>query len=203
MRSLIIVPIIHTERDMGSLLEQVKNAYVMRYGQEKWVEHLQSIDRVWVDIRAKVAALELPYPMVRVYQDGLPVCSKEAEIVRQVANSGSPNHQLILELMAKGAQLMGTEDPKLLLQEYHLVKRGLATAAQPHEPRSQLEAESAGLLTERDRYIATRINETLQPGETGLLFLGMAHAVEGFLASDVRVRRELPAATDPQRAAVP
>jgi hypothetical protein len=201
MRSLILIPIIHTERDMGSLLEQVKNAYVIRYGMQKWDEHLQSIDRVWVAIRQQVAALQLPYPLVRVYQDGLPVCAKEAEIVREVAQSGSPNHQLILELLARGAQLMGTEDPQLLLQEYQLVTRGLGAAANSQEPQPQLEAESARLLTARDRFIAARINETLKAGETGLLFLGMAHAVEGYLAADLLVRRLPAAMRDPQPSA--
>jgi hypothetical protein len=192
-RTLILIPIIHTERDMGSLLEQVKNAYVLRYGEEKWAEHLQSIDRVWAAIRTEVTALELPYPRVRVYQDGLPVCAKEAEIVREVAQSGSPNHQLILELMARGATLMGTEDPQLLLQEYQLVTRGLAAAAESREPQPQLEAQSARLLGARDRYIAARIDATLRAGETGLLFLGMAHAVESFLPAELKVRRLAPA----------
>jgi hypothetical protein len=201
MRTLILIPIIHTERDMGSLLEQVKSAYVMRYGEQKWAEHLECIDRVWVAIRQQVAALQLSYPMVRIYQDGLPVCAKEAEIVRDVAHSGSPNHQLILELMAHGAKLMGTEDPQLLFQEYQLVTRGLSAAAKSRELRPQLESESARLLTARDRYIAARINETLQGGETGLLFLGMAHAVEGLLAGDLLVRRLPPAMPWPQPAA--
>ena len=35
MRTLIVIPIIHTEQDMGSLLERVKQEYVARYGHDK------------------------------------------------------------------------------------------------------------------------------------------------------------------------
>lgn len=45
MRTLIVIPIIHTEQDMGSLLEQVKQEYVTRYGHEKWAEHSQPPSR--------------------------------------------------------------------------------------------------------------------------------------------------------------
>ena len=66
MRTLIVIPIIHTEQDMGSLLEQIKQEYVTRYGHEKWTEHLKSIDEVWSGIRRMIVALELPYASVRL-----------------------------------------------------------------------------------------------------------------------------------------
>jgi hypothetical protein len=43
------------------------------------------------------------------------------------------------------------------------------------------------LLKERDRHIAQRINTTLGAGETGILFLGMLHNLEGLLDQDIRV----------------
>ena len=33
MRTLIVISIVHTEQDMGSLLEQTRLAYVSKYGQ--------------------------------------------------------------------------------------------------------------------------------------------------------------------------
>ena len=36
MRTLIVVPIIHTEQDMGSLITQIKREYIARFGHEKW-----------------------------------------------------------------------------------------------------------------------------------------------------------------------
>lgn len=187
MRTLIMIPVIHTERDMGSLLDAVKREYVQRYGPAKWEEHLKAIDDVWSGIRQAIEALNLPLRRVRLYQDGVPHCGRETDIVKEVAAQGSRNHQLLLELMEKGATLMGTEDPHLLLREYQLLKNALgagqtAQASLPEENRMR------SLLAERDRYIADRINATLQPDEIGLLFVGLAHSVEPLLEPDILVR---------------
>lgn len=182
---------------MGSLREQVKQEYVIRYGHEKWAEHLRSIDEVWSGIRRMIAELKLPYVSVRLYQDGLPQCNKEADIVKDVAARGSKNHLILVELMEKGAQLMGTEDPQLLLQEYQFLQGALGSK-QNLEQENQQKEQSRRLLSERDRFIAGRINTTLSSGEVGLLFLGMAHSVEPLLNADILVRHLLPSLRDKQ-----
>lgn len=190
MRTLVVIPIVHTEQDMGSLLEQTKQAYISRFGHDKWVEHLKSIDDVWLGIHQMIKSLELPYAGVRLYQDGLPVCGKEEDIVKDVAAQGSKNHHLLLELMAQGAQLMGTEDPGLLLQEYQFHQA--AAGHTDSEQQRQREEQSRKLLWKRDRFIASRVNATLRAGEIGLLFLGLAHSVEVLLDADILVRQLLP-----------
>ncbi|MFY9259535.1 MAG: hypothetical protein WAO71_03400 [Gallionella sp.] len=185
MRILIVVPIIHSEQDMGSLLAQTKQAYIARYGEAQWATHLQSIEQVWIGIAQMITALELPYLNVRIYQDGLPVCGKEVEIVSEVASQGSQNYQLVQKLVAQGAQLMGTDDPTLLLQEYRL-HVGTVDDAVAHAAQSKI------ILAARDHFIANRINTTLQVSEVGLLFLGMAHTVESLLDTDILVRYLLP-----------
>lgn len=126
---------------------------------------------------------------MRLYQDGLPQCGRETEIVTELAAAGSPNHGLLLALMKRGATLMGTEDPDLLLEEYRLVQRVLA-AKKPEEV-ARIEAHEAtrsrALLARRDAHIAKRINQSLQPGETGILFLGMLHSLQPLLAKDIAV----------------
>jgi len=196
MRTLIVIPIIHTEQDMGSLREEIKQKYVARYGYGKWTEHLKSINQVWNGIRQTTAALKLSYGRVRLYQDGLPLCGKEADIVKEVAAQGSQNHQLLLELMAQGAQLMGTEDPSVLLQEYQLIQGTLGGGKPGHE--DQQHEQSRGLLEQRDRFIAGRINATLLAGEIGLLFVGMAHSVEPLLERDILTRHLLPSLREKQ-----
>jgi hypothetical protein len=49
--------------------------------------------------------------------------------------------------------------------------------------------QSKRLLIQRDIFIANRINATLLAGETGVLFIGVAHNVDPYLASDIFVRR--------------
>lgn len=196
MRTLIVIPIIHTEQDMGFLREEIKQEYVTRYGDRKWTEHLKLIDQVWSGIRQMIAVLALPYAKVRLYQDGLPLCGKEAGIVKEVAAQGSQNHRLLVELMEQGAQLMGTEDPSLLLQEYQLLQSALGDEKRGHENLQQ--EQSRGLLGQRDRFIAGRINATLLAGEIGLLFVGMAHSVEPLLERDILTRHLLPSLRERQ-----
>lgn len=197
MRLLILVPIIHTEQDMGSFSDQVKKEYVEKYGLAKWEQHLEVIHELWAGIRQLVyeliEALTLPYARIRLYQDGLPECGNEEDLVKEVAGRGSKNHQLLLDLMQKGATLMGTESPGLLVQELTLLRAGLAPPPAPEKANAVPKIdEGRKLLTERDHYIAQRINDTLRADEIGFLFLGLAHSVEALLSPDIEVKHLLP-----------
>jgi hypothetical protein len=192
-RLLISIPIIHGEQDMGSLLANLKREYVQRYGAEKWARHVKTVDELWTAITQAINSLNLSYGSVRIYQDGLPECGREAEIVKDVAAQGSRNYQLLLELVHRGARLMGTENPELLVKEYRLHKKALTAAPREGEAATkQRQEQGQRLLAERDRHIAARINSTLLPGEVGLLFLGLAHSVAPLLDPDVLVKRLVP-----------
>jgi hypothetical protein len=185
---LIYLPIVHTQADMGALKESVARATLEKTGRAGLARKTAAIDEIWTEIEAAIAALALSFDRVRLYQDGLPVCGREAEIVTELAQAGSRNHQLLVRLMAQGAVLMGTEEGDLLVQEYQLAKQSLTTRA----PRAagvaaQRRALSEALLQRRDQFIAQRINDTLKDGETGILFLGMLHSLERDLQPDVKV----------------
>jgi hypothetical protein len=162
-------------------------------GQGQWDRHIKTVDDAWTEIRKAIASMDLAFDTVKIYQDGLPNSGHELQIVKELAEAGSQNHQIILDLVEKGATLVGTESPELLTQEYNLVQQTLARLASDcgsDLTRRQRE-RSAALLDKRDRYIAGRVNETLQPGETGLMFLGMLHAVPRHLPPDIRVTNKL------------
>lgn len=193
-RKLIWIPIVHSAIDLGSMHEPVRR-YVEKVGRKQWRQHSQVVEEMWRRIRAAIGGLELDYTKVRLYQDGLPDCGYEEKIVRDVAQSGSQNYALLLELMAKGAKIMGTESVELLLEEYVLAQQILSspgTAGSVQTTGGQREL-SAQLLEKRDGFIAARINQTLQDGETGLIFLGMLHSLEGRLLPDIQVTRFNPA----------
>jgi len=187
-RTLISFPIVHTQADMGALQESVTRATLEKAGRVGLARKTAAIDQIWTEIEAAIDALPLSFDRVRLYQDGLPVCGREAEIVTELARTGSRNHQLLLRLMAQGAVLMGTEEGDLLVQEYQLAKQSLTT----RPPRAAAVAAarralSEALLQRRDQFIAQRINATLKNGETGILFLGMLHSLERHLHPDVLV----------------
>ena len=186
-RILVCFSIVHTKADLGGLGEAVARSTMMKVGQRGLYHKTKAIEQVWIRIERAVRGLNLDFSKTRLYQDGLPVCGREAEIVAQMAQAGSRNHQLLQALMAKGAILMGTESWELLKQEYQMAKASLASAAPAGRPKvSEAQARGDALLEQRDRFIAQRINETLQPGETGLLFLGMLHSVDKHLSPDIR-----------------
>lgn len=189
IRTLIHIPIVHTPVDMGGLAEPIRKIKIEKLGRQGWMSNVASIEQMWKEIRRRVEQWDLPYPRVRVYQDGLPVCGHEVEIVSDLARAGSLNHQLVLHLLEKGAELTGTESAEILLEEYGLVKRYLASKTD-EEARAIAEDQrrfSNDLLVRRDAFIAKRINETLRAGETGILFLGMLHDLGDRLDPDIRV----------------
>jgi len=171
---------------MGSMYGTLKDEYIRRFGTQKWEEHNRIIEDFWHGIRNKVFDLSLDYPNTRLYQDGLPVCGKEMDLVQELVKMGSRNHQILMELIQLGAKLEGTEDPKLLLEEYDYLKKASAHLDDPKGKR-KYQRLAGTLLQKRDSYIAQRIDKTLREGETGLLFIGIAHRVNEKLPKDIGI----------------
>ena len=195
LRVLIHVPIIHTQADMGALGEPLKRQLVQRFGQHWWQSNVSLIDRAWDEIEASLITPEMPYERVRIYQDGLPICGRELDIVKELAEAGSRNHRLVLELVRRGATIMGTESGELLIKEYGRVRR-LLGSCEVRAKDEDFKASGDALIQKRDRFIAQRIAATLAPGETGILFLGMLHAAAGLLPADIRLFGLLPFANN-------
>jgi hypothetical protein len=181
-RRLAVIPIVHTEADLGKLAALVRE----RFGATAWRRRQRAVAELWSSVREWALRLDLADAPVFLYQDGLPNAEEAEAIVRDLAASGSVNHKLLLDLMERGARLVGTEDPKLLLREYELANRA-ATAeglsARPGPGNRELEE----LLGERDVFIASRIDETLPRGAMGVLFIGALHRVEAHTPADIEL----------------
>jgi hypothetical protein len=188
-RKLLYIPIIHTQADMGALGPSLERMKVSKLGRQGSTRHAGLVAKMWDEIERVVENLPLVTGKVRVYQDGLPVCGNEQQIVSQLAAAGNRNHRLLLRLQARGAVLMGTESPELLVEEYQLLTSALASGLAGKAARAEARQKPLrdALLERRDRYIAGRINTTLAAGETGILFLGMLHAVNRYLDPDIQV----------------
>ncbi len=185
-RTLIYFPIIHTQTDLGSFGESLQRATLRNLSVKAWRHKLREVENMWTQIEGVLDGLHLSYDKVRLYQDGLPVCGREAQLVTELAKKGSRNHSLLLRLMKDGAVIMGTESPEHLREEYKLLKQATAPPRAAQSAGShKMSADS--LIESRNRYIADRINNTLLSGETGILFLGMLHSLEGLLDPDIRV----------------
>jgi len=192
-RILILIPIIHTAADLGGLNEPIQRWKVRKLGKEAWKRNNELLDAFWKQIEETIEGLLLPYERTRVYQDGLPVCGHEREIIADMARVGSRNYLLLLKLAEKGAKLMGSESAELLVEEYQLAHQRFGTQNPQGSAREQLNAEAleASLLERRDQFMGHRISSTLQNGETGLVFLGMLHAIEPWLDQNIQVVRPI------------
>jgi len=184
MRTLIRFPIIHGNEDMGKLDEAVSKTRT----EENALKHQAVVKYFWKTIEDAINSFGLDFSKVKIYQDSLPICGKEVEIVDDTAKTGSQNYQLLKSLREKGAKIMGTESPNLLLEEYQLMHQ-VYQPTNGQEPPSLELAQS--LLDRRDAFIAGRINETLINGELGLLFLGLNHRFEDKLADDITLIQPL------------
>lgn len=215
-RRLHILPIVHSAADLGSLAEHVRRAAEGRLGPAAVAQREAAIARWWDDVAAWAEKLNpapaasgaAPPEPLRIYQDGLPICAAEGSggsggvggelrIVEELASAGSRNHAIVLSLLARGAILVGTESPELLVREYELAKAAAAGHADPrHADRAR------ALLERRDRFIAERIAATLPAGAEGVLFIGALHDPAPMLPPDIealfplgRPRAKLAAAT--------
>ena len=144
-RHLILVPIIHSETDLGTMGESIRKMYLQRHGSEQWKRRVKTVEQLWQDVKEGIEDLHLDCSHVRLYQDGLPNCGREIDIVQDLAKAGSINYQILLEAMERGAALTGTESPELLLEEYELAKQVVAMTRSGR--RRSAEPEPVGCQT--------------------------------------------------------
>jgi len=189
MRKLILIPIVHTPADMGSMKGVLKAKGIEKLGKKEWLENLKKIQLFWDEVEKEIDKLDLDYSKVRIYQDGMPVGGELAlKIVNETAEKGSRNYQIVKNMIEKGAKIEETESRDLLLKEYEHVKK-FTTAEKEKKKAALKEYEKAKdeLIRKRDEFIAKRIDETLKKDETGFLFIGAHHKVKPKLAKDIRV----------------
>lgn len=190
MRKLILIRIVHTAADMGSMNEGLIKEGMAKLGKEKWLENQKKIEKFWDDLEKEIAGLDLDYSRTRIYQDGLP-CGGELglRIVRETADKGSRNYQIVRKLIERGGTIEATENPQLLRKEYEHIKAILTAQTEEEKvaAENRYDMIKDDLIHERDAYIAKAINISLKDGETGLLFIGAFHNLLPMLAKDIEI----------------
>ena len=188
MRRLIYVPIIHTEPDLGQLVEGIEERARAVVGDSNWQRHKEAVRLYWQEIARYWEGKDVAG--FKIFQDGMPADGTVGEnIVKSLADEGSVNHRLIERLLENGAVLVKTENPDLLKEEYTLTRE----MVQRKSLLGSLEAlfryrrRKGSLLKARDTYIIKRISESLADGETGVCFLGAYHEILPYLQADIEV----------------
>ncbi len=191
MRKLIVIRIVHAPSDMGSMKDGLEKEGIAKLGRQRWEENQRKIAIFWDEVERDVDALGIDTEKLRIYQDGLPCSGALGErIVRETAERGSRNYQIIMKLMDRGAKIEATESPELLRKEYDYIKAFLEakTGAERAEALKRYDQAKDKLMEDRDAFIAQSINSTLMNGETGLLFIGASHNVVPKIAKNIDVK---------------
>lgn len=174
--------------DLGSLGPEVSKRGAAGLGEEAWSRHMETVSGFWRSLAEYFKTVEAAG--LKIYQDGMMAEGELAgKIVREGAQKGSKNYEIVLGLINRGAALIRTEDFGLLKKEYDLLVEISSSTGALKKFLSYLKyrAVKNGILKERDRFIAGRINETLKNGEKGVLFLGAYHDVYPYLSGEIEV----------------
>jgi len=188
MRTLIYVPIIHTSADLGSIAQDVTKRGIRHLGEEIWTKHKNTVEGFWDEISHYFDSVDVKG--IKIYQDGLVADGEVGQkIVAETSKAGSKNYQLVSRLLERGALLVKTEDFKLVKEEY---KRLLAITQAKSIMRKTIafvryKLAKNSLLNKRDAFIAKRIDETLNPGEKGIIFIGASHKVKEKLPESIKI----------------
>jgi len=188
MKKLIYVPIIHMSADLGSIANHVDKRGIAVFGEEFWKKHREAVSGFWDSIVKYFTNLEVKD--FKIYQDGMVADAEVGQkIVEEGVKSGSKNYEIIDDLLKKGAVLVKTEDFALVKEERDRIVKITQSATTTQKLIAYLKYKLAKnrLLKKRDNYIAKRIDETLDCGETGILFLGAYHDIIPKLAKNIQV----------------
>ena len=189
MRTLIYVPIIHTSADLGSLAEEVNRKGVANFGENMWRDHLRAIDGFWDALFLYFDSINVSG--ARIFQDGMIVDGDAGlHIIQEGEKAGSKNHQLVAKLLQRGAILIKTEDFNLVKKERDRLVNMIRAKATSAKILGLIiyKLTKKTLLKQRDEYIAQRIDQTLEDGETGILFIGAYHHVQPRLPLDIKIK---------------
>jgi len=189
VRTLIVVPVIHTSADLGSLAKDVTDRGVADLGEYVWEKHQATVETFWDAISVYFDSIDVSG--MKIYQDGMIADGAVGRrIVEEIAKSGSRNYELVARLLRRGAILVKTEDFKLVKEE----RDRLVALTQARSLVQRITAYikyklvKDRLLRKRDNFIAKSIDESLGHGETGILFIGAYHNIKKRLEKNICVK---------------
>ncbi len=188
MRKLIYVPVIHASADLGSVAKEATRRGIAGLGKDTWEEHRKTIDGFWDAISHYFDSIDVAG--MKIYQDGMVADGEVGEkLVQEGVKTGSKNYELVARLLKRGAILVKTEEIKLVKQELDRLLAITQAKSLPKELMAFIKYKliKSILLNRRDEFIAKRIDETLDHGEEGIIFIGAFHNVMRKLPKSVQI----------------
>ncbi|UUX93040.1 hypothetical protein [Methanoplanus endosymbiosus] len=189
-KKLLIIPIIHSEEELGSLKDRISGIKEEKLGSEVHKKQIEEVHKLWRDIAGTISEImQIIKPeKIQIFQDGMPAGGETGEkIVRECAANRSINYVILAEMINSGAEIEQTESPQYLKEEYDII-REIFSAKSPEEQNKlslKYREKLHGLGINRDRFIAERINSSLKEGYTGILFIGATHNITPGLSDEI------------------
>ena len=191
MRNLIYIPIIHSSADMGSMAAELTQKSIDEFGEEFWKTHVDTVNKYWEVIRLYCDAIDFGGKPVKIYQDGMVADGDIAlKIMEDSVKAGSKNYEIISRLVNRGAIIVKTEDLSMVKKELDMLKSipSSGTLIMKVIRIIRFKISRHKLLVQRDKFIAESIDATLDPNETGIIFIGAYHHVLDKLRKDIVVK---------------
>jgi hypothetical protein len=166
MRTVFVIPLMFTERDL------------IRINPDLPLDYKEKSSGFWAYVDEK---LKTQRSVQKLYYDSL---TKEniAQALEFVEKTNPKSFDVVKKFKDAGAQLLPTED-SMLLEE----SNSWASMLEREDYSATTQEFLAQTLMDRDKYIASTINDTLGDGETALLFLRPGRRASDFFPSQIRV----------------
>ena len=184
MRTLTVVPIIHTQQELGRWEKKITSIRQHAYGICETKQFLADIKSYWekVDRYVTKAYFEKQDTLARlhIFIDSLPITNETIceTIIRKSCETKIPAFIIAVALREKGAHIHETENAELLLEEYGYWK-GCLERGEPENNEKERR-----MLQDRDAAIVKRINAIVPHEESALLFIGALHRVADAFRAD-------------------
>jgi hypothetical protein len=173
---------------MGTLADVLSKTSASALGADVWVKHQQTVSFFWEIIAHFFQSRDIV--ITKIYQDGLVAAGENGlKIINEGVRLGSPNYQIIADLLGRGATLVKTEDIVLVQREYNYLKKMTSAHSYRERETAALSYKLAQhqMIEARDSYIAGMIDSTLTESDSGVLFIGAYHEVMAKLRGDIQV----------------
>jgi hypothetical protein len=161
-------------------------------GEEPPKEYVEKFNRYWEQVEKQITELELKLGKInRIYHELIPTGGEDGSMAIKELNDKS--HEIVQTCLDNGAQLEAVEEVDLLT-EFMDWSRCLIVGLQNQKVLTRVYESYTEVSKKRNEYIASKIDETLQTDEIGILLMRENHQVQ--FPSDIQVFYVAPPALD-------
>lgn len=161
-------------------------------GKDAPTEYIEKYDRYWAQVESQISELEAKLGTVtRIYHELVAKGGEEG--LKTIKELSQKSHDMVKARLEKGTQLEATEDADILT-EFIDWGRCLAIGLQNERVFVRVYDSYQEAGKRRNEYLAKHVEETLKPGESGILFMREGHRSQ--FAADIEVFYVSPPALD-------